>query len=165
MKYKIIILLILIIFSFSVSSVSAMDDTNDTVVSDDNLLSVNDLELQSNDTYSVSEENNDNVICEDSSSGDLNSTHYGYWAIASDVKDLNFTDLSEHGVTDILLNYHVYEQYNQSFVESLALTAKEYGINIHIWAQIFYYGGSWIKPVDWRGNVNYKYFDIKIAVL
>lgn len=162
MKYKIIILLILIIFSFSVSSVSAMDDTNDTVVSEDNLLSVNDLELQSNDTYSVSEENNDNVICEDSSSDDLN---YGYWAIASDVKDLNFTDLSEHGVTDILLNYQVYEKYNQSFVESLALTAKEYGINIHIWAQIFYYGGSWIKPVDWRGNVNYKYFDSKIAEL
>ena len=94
----------------------------------------------------------------------MNSTHYGYWAYSSDALSLNFTDLSEHGVTDILLNYYAYERFNQSFVESFALDAKEHGINIHIWAQIFY-EGSWIRPVDRQGNVNYDFFDTKTAEL
>ena len=175
MKNKLILVLICFIFLFSIVAVSAIEDTNDTTVNNVDILSVNNGEtVYNNDTFFISQDEDDSLLTENEeyklsenenlALNDLNSSHYGYWTWSREISCLNFSDLSENGVTDILLNYYAFERYNESFVKSLIVDAKEYGINIHIWAQIFY-DGEWIRPIDRAGNVNYEFFDNKTAEL
>ena len=167
MKRKVMIFSIFIIFLFSIVAVSAMDDTNGTVVNDEDILLIDEPETVYNE--SLNENEGDSILAENE--GDVilaeneNSTHFGYWAWSTDVKTTNFTDLANHGVTDYILNFYAFHRYNESVVKSLAATAKENGINLHIWAQIFNDGDGWIRPIDRAGNVNYEYFDKKTAEL
>ena len=165
MKSKIIIVSILIIFLFSIGAVSAIEDTNDTAVGNEDILPVNDGEEVNDDLYSINEDENEYIMAENDGavSNDLNSNHFGYWEWSKD-NYTDFADLSRRGVTDILLNYYALERYSQEYVESYIAAAKEEGVNVHIWAQIFY-EGSWIRPIDRQGNVNYAYFDSKTAEL
>ena len=175
MKNKLMLVLIFFIFLFSIVTVSAIDDTNDTSVNNGDILSVNNGETIYDDMYSVSQDENDSILTENEeiklseneheALKDLNSSHYGYWTWSKEISCINFTDLSKNGVTDILLNYYALERYNESFVKSFILDAGEYGIKTHIWAQIFYYDGSWVRPIDRAGNVNYAFFDNKTAEL
>lgn len=89
---------------------------------------------------------------------------YGYWVNGGDMKNLNLTELSEHGVTDILLNYYAFTRFNQSDVEAFIGDANSAGIRTHIWTQIFYSGGKWIKPAV-NGTFNEEHFDEKISEL
>ena len=174
MKNKLMLVLIFFIFLFSIVTVSAIDDTNDTSVNNGDILSVNNGETIYDDMYSVSQDENDSILTENEeiklseneheALKDLNSSHYGYWTWSKEISCINFTDLSKNGVTDILLNYYALERYNESFVKSFILDAGEYGIKTHIWAQIFY-EGSWVRPIDRAGNVNYAFFDNKTAEL
>lgn len=165
MKNRIMAVLILFIFMISIAAVSATDDT---IANSDDALPANSEDGISVNSDEVSNsENEEPVLAEDGENllKEDNTTHYGYWAWSTDVPSLNFTDLSSHGVTDILLNYFAFERFNESFVESLALNAKENGINVHIWAQIFKDSDHWTRPIDREGNVNYEAFDRKTAEL
>lgn len=164
MRSKTMAVLILFIFLFSVVAVSAADEQ----VSTEDMLSVDDNnETYGNYSSSIDNDEDNSVLTENDANplNDDNSTHFGYWAWSTDVPTLNFTDLSSHGVTDIFLNYYAFQRFNESVVESLALTAKENGINVHIWAQIFKDSEFWTRPVDRNGNVNYEAFDRKTAEL
>ena len=164
MKNKIMaVSILLIILMFSIVAVSATDDTpvnsTDALSAGEDNINDHDSSSTSEDENSILTENGENLLDEDS------ATHYGYWAWSTDLPSFNLTDLSDHGVTDIFLNYYAFERFNESVVESLALTAQEKGINVHIWAQIFKDSEHWTRPIDREGNVNYEAFDRKTAEL
>ena len=106
-----------------------------------------------------SEQNNKSEFNE----SENNKKHYGYWVNSIDMVDLNLTDMSKHGVTDLLLNYYAYTRYNQSTIESFISNATKEDIDVHIWAQLFY-DGKWVRHVI-NGTVNQEYFDTKIKEL
>ncbi|MBR5954891.1 MAG: hypothetical protein IK021_05755, partial [Methanobrevibacter sp.] len=197
MKSKIIIVSILIIFLFSIVAVSAIDDTNDTIVNNENILSVNNDEkaydsflssvnedenesiitenesiiteneenVLSENEENVLSENEENVLSENEENVfDLNSTHYAYWTWSKD-NYTNFAELSKRGVTDIMLNYYAFQKYSPEYVDEYIAGAREEGINVHIWAQIFYQGEPWDRPIDRQGNVNYEFFNNKTKEL
>ena len=86
--------------------------------------------------------------------------HNGYWLFAANMKSVSLSALSSKGVTDIFLNYYVYELYGKSGVQSWVSSANNAGINVHIWVQAFY-DGSWVNPVS-NGKENTNYFTQKI---
>ena len=61
MKNKLMLVLIFFIFLFSIVTVSAIDDTNDTSVNNGDILSVNNGETIYDDMYSVSQDENDSI--------------------------------------------------------------------------------------------------------
>ena len=63
MKSKIIIVSILIIFLFSIGAVSAIEDTNDTDVGNEDILPVNNGEEVNDDfLYSINEDENESIV-------------------------------------------------------------------------------------------------------
>ncbi len=154
-----------------ISSVSAEENvTQETLldfqeVENENVISTNGIDenLLVNDSESaeVLEQKND-VINEDlqSESNETSDNHYGYWVFGRDMLNLDLENLSEQGVTDILLNFYAYTLYNMSGVEKFVAEANEFGIHTHIWTQIFW-EGEWVKPID-NGVINQAYFDEKI---
>ena len=112
------------------------------------------------DKIITKKEQNDKVKTDESESS---ANHYGYWLNSIDMLNINLTDMSEHGVTDLFLNFYAYTRYNQSIVESFIVNATDKNIKVHIWAQIFYDGG-WVKPII-NGTVNQEFFDKKIEEL
>lgn len=131
--------------------------TQETVVSDENEF---DDVLSCGDGESLlSAESNPTL--EDSSSDDAN--HFGYWVWSSSMYEINFTDLANHGVTDLFLNSYAYEKYGQTALEDWIGDANDEGIHIHLWKNIFY-DGTWHRPII-NGTVNYEYFDEMIETL
>ena len=134
-------------------------------VENENVISTNGIDenLLVNDSESaeVLEQKND-VINEDlqSESNETSDNHYGYWVFGRDMLELDLENLSEQGVTDILLNFYAYTLHNMSGVEKFVAEANEFGIHTHIWTQIFW-EGEWVKPID-NGVINQAYFDEKI---
>ena len=91
--------------------------------------------------------------------------HYGYWANGRFLTLLNFTDLANHGVTDILLNYFVYRENTMEVIADVVADARRHNINIPIWTQIFWESGVWTLPVKENGEPNQEFFDTKIEEL
>lgn len=82
MKSKLIILLIMLIFLFSIVSVSATDDINDTILNNDERLSLeNDEAIYANDTHLISDDENESFLSESDIPAlkESDSSHYGYW--------------------------------------------------------------------------------------
>ena len=180
-----LLLTIVIICVFAISSVNAAENMTDDIISaevnDNNIEITNESAIasQNNDSQSnneiademVSTENADSLSLEDESQISLTdesaesqgtgaSNHYGYWAYGSDMYDIDFADMEQHGVTDIFLNYYAFTRFNESDVVSWIGDANQHDIKVHIWAQIFYYGGKWIRPIN-NGVINYEYFNNK----
>ncbi len=64
MKNKLMLVLIFFIFLFSIVTVSAIDNTNDTCINNADVLSVNNGETIYNDIYSVYQDQNDSILTE-----------------------------------------------------------------------------------------------------
>lgn len=118
----------------------------------------------------LANETSDNVLAyENEQNEDFQSSqkedgkHYGYWVYASDMYNLNLSELQCCGVSDIFLNYWAFNRYNHSDVEIWISQANNHEIKIHIWTQIFFDGG-WVRPVK-NGAVNQEFFDNKTAEL
>ena len=92
-----------------------------------------------------------------------NVNHYGYWLRSNNMYDLDFEDLSNHGVTDILLNFKAYEKYGIDKLELWISKANKKGIHIHIWVQVFWPSddNKWVKPAI-NGEPNTEFFNKKI---
>lgn len=85
----------------------------------------------------------------------------GMWLLSTDMYDVNFDTLQKYGTKHIFLNAKAIERYGQSEVEKFALNAKNHGIKVHLWVQVFYAGGKWYSPVK-NGKINYEYINSKI---
>lgn len=71
---------------------------------------------------------------------------YGYWLNGRNMKDVNLSDLSKKGTTDIFLNFYSITLYGQKEVASWISKANQLNIRVHIWMQAFYRNGEWINP-------------------
>ena len=83
---------------------------------------------------------------------------YGYWSFGADMNNIDLSNFESLGTTDIFLNFYAFELYGESAVVSWIQNANSHGINIHIWMQVFYSGGSWVNPVS-GGSINQAYFN------
>jgi hypothetical protein len=86
----------------------------------------------------------------------------GFWLFGSDMKKVNLKELYNYGTKHIFLNYYALEAHGKADVEKFIADAGRYGINVHIWMQVFYSGGSWISPVNDDGSYKYDFFNSKI---
>ena len=147
--------------SSSVSS-SALDEDSGSVSSsalDESISSVYSADSDENILSNSSEDMQDEMDSDNDA-----KLHFGYWSRSGVMNSINLTDLADHGVTDILLNYFAYRTYEKSDVEAFIARANEQGIKIHIWTQIFWESGIWTNPVK-DGVPNQEFFDEKIAEL
>ena len=85
----------------------------------------------------------------------------GMWLFGRDMKSVNFLNLQKNGFKHIFLNFKAVELYGKAGVEQWVKTAKSYGLNVHIWMQVFYNGG-WQNPLK-NGKINYNFINSKVA--
>ena len=86
------------------------------------------------------------------------SNGFGYWSFGRDMESIDLAQFASLGTTDILLNFYAFTVHGESKVLSWIEKANSYGINVHIWMQVFYSDGSWVNPVS-GGSVNQAYFN------
>lgn len=167
---KIMMVLSMFLLFLCIASVNAEENfTQETSlnfeeVPNDNVIGSNNIDDDSDSSEILEQENNTVNYDSEYKSDEVSDNHFGYWVFGKDMKNLDLKDLSEKGVTDIFLNYYAYTLYNVTGVEEFVADANEFGIHTHIWTQIFWYGGKWIKPID-NGVINQAYFDEKIKEL
>ena len=85
--------------------------------------------------------------------------HYGFCVLAEDMDKVNFKNLSNHGVTDLFLDYRCLNTHDKAQVETWIQDAKKEGISVHILAQIFNDDEKWYNPT------NQSFADAKIKEL
>ena len=85
----------------------------------------------------------------------------GYWIFGYDMNNVNLNTLAKTSTKHIFLNYAAVSKHGKSAVESFIKKAKNKGISVHIWMQIFY-DGSWVSPVYSDGSYKYSFFNSKI---
>lgn len=84
----------------------------------------------------------------------------GMWLFGSDMKSVNLKTLKNYGFKHIFLNYYALELYGKSGVEKWIKSAKNYGIKVHIWMQVFN-NGNWINPVK-NGKIDYDLINSRV---
>lgn len=85
--------------------------------------------------------------------------HYGFCVLAEDMDKVNFKNLSNHGVTDLFLDYRCLNTHDKAQVETWIQDAKKEGISVYILAQIFNDDEKWYNPT------NQSFADAKIKEL
>ena len=90
--------------------------------------------------------------------------NFGYWVFGGDMKKVNLENLRKNGTTDLFLNYYAFKAHGETTVLSWIESAKNIGINVHIWMQCFY-DGEWHNPknTDLTNKINEakKYANMK----
>lgn len=99
---------------------------------------------------------NDTGIATDINESDM---HYGFCVLPEDMDNVNFKDLSNHGVTDLFLDYRVMDTHDKTQVETWIQDAKNEGISVHMFAQVFNDDEKWYNPT------NESFVDAKIKEL
>ena len=128
-------------------------------------LNINDLDVG---TYSLSFKfsgDEEFAPCEGSSILTISSQipyGYSYWVRYNHMYSLDLASLAAQGTKHILLHSYVFDAYGESSVISWIRTANSYGINVHIWMQVFYGENGWVRPVNDDGSYKYSYFNSKI---
>lgn len=134
---------------------------NEGVVS----LNINDLNVGSYDiTYRFNGDDSYSP-CEGASKLTISSQipyGYSYWVRYNHMNSLNLASLSAQGTKHIFLHSYAFTAYGESSVVSWIRTANSYGINVHIWMQVFYGGNGWVRPVNDDGSYKYSFFNSKI---
>jgi len=88
-------------------------------------------------------------------------SYHGIWLFAADMKKVNLQQLAKNHVGQIFVNQICVDWYGQSYVESFVKRANSYGINVHLWMQVFYWG-KWLSPVSKSGKYNYDLINSKV---
>jgi len=99
---------------------------------------------------------NDTSITTDFNESDM---HYGFCVLPEDMDKVDFAELSNHGVTDLFLDYRVMDTHDKTQVETWIQDAKNEGISVHIFAQVFNDDEKWYNPT------NQSFVDAKINEL
>lgn len=87
----------------------------------------------------------------------------GYWVWSAHMKKVNLKKLQSRGTKQIFLHVHAISVYGKSTVVSWIKQAHKYGMKVHLWMQVFYSNGEWVRPVNKDGSFKYKYMNSKIA--
>lgn len=86
----------------------------------------------------------------------------GYWVWSSHMKSVNLKKLSKLGTKHIFLHVHSIAVYGKSSVISFAKKAHKYGMKVHLWIQICYNGGKWVRPVNKDSSIKYSFLNGKV---
>lgn len=86
----------------------------------------------------------------------------GYWLWSSHMKKVNLKSLSKKGTKHILLHVHAISQYGKSSVVSFIKKAHKYGMKVHLWMQVCYSGGKWVRPINKDNTIKYSFLNKKI---
>ncbi|MBO4264153.1 MAG: hypothetical protein J5871_05690 [Bacteroidales bacterium] len=90
--------------------------------------------------------------------------HVAIWVNSYNMNSISLASLSSRGIDQIFLNYAAVSEHGATAVKNFVTKAAGYNIDVHIWMQCFYKGGSWQYPVD-KTNKTYNQtkFDELIA--
>ena len=86
---------------------------------------------------------------------------YAYWVWGDTMKLVNLKALKSKGTKHIFLNSYAFKMYGTNDVKSWISSANRYGMQVHIWIQVFY-EGKWVRPVNDDGSFKYSYMKQKI---
>lgn len=86
----------------------------------------------------------------------------GYWVWSSHMKSVNLKKLSKLGTKHIFLHVHAISVYGKSAVVSWIKKAHKYGMKVHLWMQVCYSGGKWVRPVNKDGSFKYSFINKKV---
>lgn len=87
----------------------------------------------------------------------------GYWVWSSNMYSVDLKKLSKLGTKHIFLHVHSISVYGKSAVISWIKKAHKYGLKVHLWIQVCYNGGKWVRPVNKDGSIKYSFLNKKIA--
>ena len=87
--------------------------------------------------------------------------HNGVWLFAGDMKKVSLKKLAKYHIKEIFVNQVCLDWYGKSYVQSFIKKAGHYGMKVHIWMQVFYWG-NWKYPVYKNGHYNYKLINSKV---
>lgn len=87
----------------------------------------------------------------------------GYWLWSSHMKKVSLKSLAKKGTKHILLHVHAIAQYGKAAVISFIKKAHKYKIKVHLWMQVCYNAGKWVRPVNKDGSLKYGFMNKKIA--
>lgn len=93
----------------------------------------------------------------------LGVNHNGFWLFGADMKKVNLSQMAKSHVKEIFLNYYAVELHGKSEVSSFALQAKNLGIRVHIWIQVFN-NGKWLTPIKKDGSIDYSLIKSRISI-
>ena len=86
----------------------------------------------------------------------------GYWLWSSDMKRVNLKSLSNKGTKHIFLHVQAISRYGKSAVISFIKKAHKNGMKVHLWMQVCYRNGKWIRPIDENNQIKYEFLDKRI---
>lgn len=86
----------------------------------------------------------------------------GYWLWSSHMKKVNLKRLSGKGTKHIFLHVHAIYQHGKPSVVSFIKKAHKYGIKVHLWMQVCYNNGKWVRPVNKDGSLKYWFLNKKV---
>lgn len=158
---KLLILVLTLFFIFSITLVSANDiDTSNNHIQPDNASVY--YEIQDMDHAPLNPVKK-SVAKDFDFFGLFNfgkEKKYGYWVWSSDMKKVDLDELSKNGVNVIFLNSYAFTEYGQREVLDWVTDAKNHGMEVHVWMQIFYNDG-WVSPLK-NGTPDVRLFNNKI---
>ena len=86
----------------------------------------------------------------------------GYWLWSDHMKKVNLKSLAKRGTKHIFLHVHAIARYGRSGVASFIKKAHKYGIKVHLWMQVCYSGGKWVRPIDKNNKIKYTFLNKRI---
>ena len=86
----------------------------------------------------------------------------GYWLWASHMKKVNLKSLANRGTKHIFLHVKALSVHGKSGVIAFIKKAHKRGIKVHLWMQVCYKGGKWIRPIDENNQIKYTFLDNKV---
>ena len=86
----------------------------------------------------------------------------GYWLWSDHMKKVNLKSLAKRGTKHIFLHVHAIAKYGRSGVASFIKKAHKHGIKVHLWMQVCYSGGKWVRPIDKNNKIKYSFLNKRI---
>ena len=86
----------------------------------------------------------------------------GYWLWSAHMKKVNLKKLAKRGTKHIFLHVQSIALHGKSAVVSFIKKAHRYKMKVHLWMQICYSGGKWVRPINKDNTIKYSFLNKKI---
>ena len=86
----------------------------------------------------------------------------GYWLWSSHMNSVSLKKLSKKGTKQIFLHVHAIALYGKGSVVSFIKKAHKHGMKVHLWMQVCYSNGKWVRPINEKNKIKYGFLNGKI---
>ncbi len=86
----------------------------------------------------------------------------GYWLWSAHMNKVNLKSLASHGTKHIFLHVQSISLHGKSAVVSFIKKAHKYKMKVHLWMQVCYSGGKWVRPINENNKIKYSFLNKKI---